>query len=57
MLGVWMLFLVGQPGYQSTPVAAIPYNRVLAYPAGGVWPAYFFFFFSAFTFFFSFGVS
>jgi hypothetical protein len=57
MLGVWMLFLMGQPWYQSTQVAAIPYSRVLAYQAGGVSPAYFFFFFSAFTFFFSFGVS
>ena len=36
MLDVWMLFLVGQPWYQSTQVAAIPYNRVLAYQAGGV---------------------
>jgi cell division protease FtsH len=35
MLGVWMLFLVGQFWYESTQVAAIPYSRFLEYQKEG----------------------
>jgi cell division protease FtsH len=35
MLGVWMLFLVGQFWYGSTQVAAIPYSRFLEYQQNG----------------------
>jgi cell division protease FtsH len=35
MLGVWMLFLLGQSWYKSTQVAAIPYSRFLEYHQEG----------------------
>ena len=35
MLGVWMLFLVGQFWYESTQVAAIPYSTFLEYQQAG----------------------
>jgi len=35
MLGVWLLFLVGQFWYESTQVAAIPYSRFLEYQQKG----------------------
>ena len=35
ILGVWMLFLVGQLWYESTQVAPIPYSRFLEYQQEG----------------------
>jgi cell division protease FtsH len=35
MLGVWMVFLLGQLWYQSTQVAPIPYSRFLEYQQQG----------------------
>jgi hypothetical protein len=35
ILGVWMLFLLGQSWYESTQVAPIPYSRFLEYQQEG----------------------
>jgi hypothetical protein len=35
ILGVWMLFLLGQLWYENTQVATIPYSRFLEYQQAG----------------------
>ena len=35
LLGVWMLFLLGQIWYESSQVASIPYSRFLEYQQEG----------------------
>jgi len=35
LLGVWMIFLLGQSWYESTQVAALPYSRFLEYQQAG----------------------